>query len=97
MPKGFRSRWPYAAGDEVLTRLLKLNATRAGEERAAALAEAPTDSPQKRRLAKAALHAEQVRQHHETAGTPLPANPSTEVDRLARALNDSAPEHLRKL
>ena len=54
MPKGFRSRWPYAAGDEVLTRLLKLNATRAGEERAAALAEAPTDSPQKRRLAKAA-------------------------------------------
>jgi len=31
------------------------------------------------------------------AGTPIPANPSTEVDRLVRALNDSAPEHLRKL
>jgi hypothetical protein len=42
-------------------------------------------------------HAEKVRSHHESARTPEPANPSTEVDRLARALNDSAPEHLRKL
>ena len=46
---------------------------------------------------KAVVHAERVRQHHETGGTPPPANPSTEVDRLVRALNDSAPEHLRKL
>jgi len=42
-------------------------------------------------------HAEQVRRHHQAAATPTPANPSTEVDRLVRALNDSAPEHLRKL
>jgi hypothetical protein len=42
-------------------------------------------------------HAEKVRRHHESARTPEPANPSTEVDRLVRALNDSAPEHLRKL
>ncbi len=42
-------------------------------------------------------HAKQVRQHHQTAATPPPANPSTEVDRLVQALNDSAPEHLRKL
>jgi hypothetical protein len=42
-------------------------------------------------------HAEKVRCHHEGAQTPAPANPSTEVDRLARALNDSAAEHQRKL
>jgi hypothetical protein len=42
-------------------------------------------------------HAEKVRRHHEGAQTPKPANPSTEVDRLARALNDSAPEYRRKL
>ena len=46
---------------------------------------------------KAVLHAEQVRRQHESGGTPSPANPSTELDRLVRALNDSAPEHLRKL
>jgi hypothetical protein len=46
---------------------------------------------------EAVVHAENVRRHHEGAQTPKPANPSTEVDRLARALNDSAPEHLRKL
>ena len=34
-------------------------------------------------------HAEMVRQHHQQAGTAQPANPSTEVDRLVRALNDS--------
>lgn len=45
----------------------------------------------------AVVHAERVRQHHHDAATPTPANPSTEVDRLVRALNDSAPEHLRKL
>jgi hypothetical protein len=42
-------------------------------------------------------HAEAVRRHHKSAATPVPANPSTEVDRLARALNDSAAKHLRKL
>ena len=36
-------------------------------------------------------HAERVRRHHEEAQTPKPANPSTEVDRLVRALNDSKP------
>lgn len=41
-------------------------------------------------------HAEQVRRHHHAAATPPPANPSTEVDRLVKALNDSAPEHRRK-
>jgi hypothetical protein len=43
-------------------------------------------------------HAEQVRRYyHENARKPEPANPSTEVDRLARALYDSAPAHYRKL
>ena len=42
-------------------------------------------------------HAENVRRHHEGARTPKPANPSTELDRLARALNDSALDHRRKL
>lgn len=46
---------------------------------------------------EAVIYAERVRQHHHGAGTPIPANPSTEVDLLIRALNDSAPEHLRKL
>jgi len=42
-------------------------------------------------------HAERVRRYHESAATRVPANPSTEVDRLARAMNDSALEHLRRL
>jgi hypothetical protein len=42
-------------------------------------------------------HAEQVRRHHRDAATPQPANPSTAVDRLVRAMNDSAPGRLRKL
>jgi len=42
-------------------------------------------------------HAEAVRLYHQRACTPLPCNPSTEAYRLARALNDSAPEHRRKL
>lgn len=46
---------------------------------------------------EAVVHAENVRRHHDGAQTPKPANPSTEVDRLARALNDSAPAHRRKL
>jgi hypothetical protein len=43
------------------------------------------------------VHAERVRRHHQDAGTPQPANPSTEVCRLVRALNDSALPHLRKI
>jgi hypothetical protein len=42
-------------------------------------------------------HAERVRRYHDNARTPIPANPSTDVDRLVRALNDSALEHRRKL
>lgn len=49
------------------------------------------------RWPEAVGHAEKVRCHHESARTTEPANPSTEVDRLARALNDSAPSHHRKL
>jgi hypothetical protein len=45
---------------------------------------------------KAVKHAKRVRKHHAAAATPAPANPSTEVDRLVCALNDSAPEHARK-
>jgi len=46
---------------------------------------------------EAVRHAQQVRKHHDTASTPPPANPSTEVDILVRALNDSALEQVRKL
>jgi hypothetical protein len=45
----------------------------------------------------ALIHSERIRRHHADAGNPEPANPSTEVDRLLRALNDSAPLYLRKL
>lgn len=45
----------------------------------------------------AVKNAERVRAHHAGAGTPPPANPSTEVDVLVRALNDAAPKHKRKL
>lgn len=46
---------------------------------------------------EAVVHAERVRTHHIAANTPPPANPSTEVCALVRALNDSAPEHMRHL
>jgi hypothetical protein len=46
---------------------------------------------------QAVINAEKVRKHHLDAATKSPANPSTEVDRLARALNDSAPVHQRML
>ncbi|NCC53313.1 MAG: RloB domain-containing protein [Spartobacteria bacterium] len=45
---------------------------------------------------EAVQHAKRVREQHAAAATPDPANPSTEVDRLVCALNDSAPEHARK-
>ncbi len=45
----------------------------------------------------AVVHSEGVRRHHIGAATTPPGNPSTEVCRLVRALNDSSPEHLRKL
>ena len=44
----------------------------------------------------AVQHAKRVRNHHVDAATPDPANPSTEVDLLVAALNDSAPQHTRK-
>ena len=46
---------------------------------------------------EAVIHAERVRKYHRDAGTKPPANPSTEVDRLVRAINDSMPKYLRKL
>ena len=44
---------------------------------------------------KAIINAKKARVHHTEANTPLPANPSTEVDHLAAALNDSALPHYR--
>ncbi len=41
-------------------------------------------------------HAESVLAFHDENGTPAPGNPSTTVCKLVRALNDSAPRHLRK-
>lgn len=40
-------------------------------------------------LQQAMTHAARGRQHHERAGTPSPANPSTEVDQLIHAINDA--------
>lgn len=45
----------------------------------------------------AVVHGERVRKHHLASATRPPSDPSTEVDRLVRALNDSAPAHLKKL
>lgn len=45
----------------------------------------------------AVIRAERIRQYHSKANTVPPANPSTEVDLLVRALNDSAPVHLQQL
>jgi len=45
----------------------------------------------------AVKHAAAVRKHHDGAMTPVPANPSTEVEQLVLALNDSALQHLRKV
>jgi hypothetical protein len=42
-------------------------------------------------------HARRVRDHHLTANTKPPGNPSTEVDHLVCALNDAATEHYRKI
>jgi len=39
---------------------------------------------------EAISHAEEVRRHHQGAATPQPANPSTEVDKLVRAMKESA-------
>lgn len=46
---------------------------------------------------QAVLHAERVRKLQWDARTPDPANPSTEVDILLRALDDSLPPSRRKL
>lgn len=45
----------------------------------------------------AVANAQTVRKNYAKAGTPSPADPSTEVDLLVCALNDSAPPHLRKI
>lgn len=45
----------------------------------------------------AVKNAQTVRKHHDDANTPIPGNPSTEVDRIVCAMNDSAPPHLRKI
>ncbi len=42
-------------------------------------------------------HAGRVRRHHQEAATPSPGNPSTEMDRLVRALNDALPAPHRLL
>lgn len=44
----------------------------------------------------ACRHAQEVRKHYEFARALSPVNPSTEVDLLARALNDSTLPHFRK-
>lgn len=46
---------------------------------------------------EAVIHAGRVGKHHQDVRTLQPANPSTEVCRLVRALNDSAPMHARKI
>jgi len=45
----------------------------------------------------AVTRSEKVRESHQSANTPEPANPSTDVDLLVRALNNAAPQHKRKL
>lgn len=45
---------------------------------------------------EAVKHGGLVRQYHANGGTPDPANPSTEVDRLVETLNDAAPDYARK-
>ena len=45
----------------------------------------------------AVAHGEKVREYHTASATSNPANPSTEVCVLVRALNDSAPLHRRRL
>ena len=47
-------------------------------------------------LPEAVRNAELVRKGHESAATPSPAHPSTEVDLLVRGLKDSVPPHLRE-
>jgi hypothetical protein len=44
---------------------------------------------EKAKLQKAVAHAERVRAHHIQAQSPYPANPSTEVDLLLKAINEA--------
>ncbi len=46
---------------------------------------------------QAVKQAERVRKYHFSGKTPEPANPSTDVDLLVQALDDSVPAHRRKL
>ena len=43
----------------------------------------------KKAVSLAVTNAEQCRKHHLNAGTSLPANPSTDVDRLIKAINEA--------
>ena len=43
----------------------------------------------KAKLQKAVAHAERARAHHVEARTPFPANPSTDVDLLLKAINEA--------
>jgi hypothetical protein len=45
---------------------------------------------------QAIRHAQQARRHHLDAATPDPANPSTKVDLLVKALNDASPDYARR-
>jgi len=45
----------------------------------------------------AVKNAQTVRKHHEDGNTPSPSNPSTDVDLLVCAMNDSLAVHLRKI
>lgn len=56
------------------------------EEQVKALIEPIID---KHRIALAVKHAKRVRSHHQSASTPFPANPSTDVDRLIHAINEA--------
>lgn len=49
-------------------------------------------------IAEARERAEKVREHHQQAGTPSPANPSTEVDRLIDSIEEAAsPGNMRPM
>ena len=46
---------------------------------------------EKTKVRTAIQAAEKVRNHHASAGTPFPANPSTDVDQLIRSINGALP------
>jgi RloB-like protein len=46
---------------------------------------------------QAVANAERVRKYHQDANTVSPANPSTDIDLIVSALNDSALKHHRRI